>query len=597
MITTLINTRDEEVHIERAVRSALALGHVFVVDSGSTDETVAIARAAGAEVVEHEWAGYAEQKNWAREHLPLTTDWILHLDADEFLTSISRAEIGRAVEQAKRAGYYLPRQNIFLGRLLQHAWWYPDYQLRLFRRDRGRYEDRSVHEHVILDGEAGFLTNPIMHENLKGIDPFLDRHVRYAGLEALEMDGTESDEGTVRAGSLLSTWPDRRRALKRLVWKRVPSRAAARFLWMFVLRRGYRDGPQGRVYSELIAGYEGMIDAKRLEAATSSIPPAGDAAGLDDVRDLLVCPDCHQDLAWEDGHVDCTACGARFPITQGVSVLLPSSSQSGSQQDTGSDQKLGQAAFFDEGEGGAEFEVTRPHGTPRLHRWLLEEKFRRSVDALEGTLAGGTAIAVCGGSGMDAEHLARAGASVICADISLGASLRAKARADRYSLPITPIVADAEHLPLRAESVDLAYVHDGLHHLERPEAGLVEMARVARRAVSVTEPAQAAVTRLAVRLGIALDREKAGNRVARIAPRACARELDRRGFSVIGVTRYAMYYRHVPGPVVRALSVRPMAPLARALYRLANLVLGRFGNKVSIRAVRPGVTQPPGGSG
>jgi glycosyltransferase involved in cell wall biosynthesis len=323
LITTLINTRDEEVHIERAVRSAIALGPVFVVDSGSDDDTVAIARAGGAEVVEHEWAGYAEQKNWAREHLPLTTDWVLHLDADEFLTPISRAEIARAVASDDRSGYYIPRQNIFLGRLLKHAWWYPDYQLRLFRRDRGRYEERSVHEHVILDAEVGFLEHPIMHESLKGIDAFLARHVRYAGLEAAE--GARDSQGrALRAGRLLSNWPERRRALKRLVWTRMPSRAAVRFAWMFLVRRGYRDGPQGRVYSELIAAYEAMIDAKELEARTAELPAAGGAAGLDGMRDQLVCPDCREGLEWRADHASCATCRARFPIVNGVGMLLPS---------------------------------------------------------------------------------------------------------------------------------------------------------------------------------------------------------------------------------------------------------------------------------
>jgi SAM-dependent methyltransferase/uncharacterized protein YbaR (Trm112 family)/glycosyltransferase involved in cell wall biosynthesis len=588
VVTTLINTRDEAVHVARAVRSARPLGAVFVIDSGSTDATAVLAREAGAEVVEHEWRGYAEQKNWARENLPITTDWILHLDADEFLTSVSRTEIRQALSAGTASGFYLPRQNIFLGRLLKHAWWYPDYQLRLFRRDRGRYEDRSVHEHVILDGEVDFLSHPIIHENLKGIDAFLERHVRYAGLEAREMAVARATVDTTRPGNLFSNWPDRRRALKRLVWSRVPSRAAVRFLWLFLVRRGYRDGAHGRVYSELIASYEAMIDAKRLEAATAVLPPAGAGVELDP-RSLLVCPNCHQDLEWADDQASCRACEARFPIVDGIGVLLPSR-RDGFEAD---EQKVDQAAFFDRGEGGTEFEITRPHGTPRLHRWLLEEKFRRSVEGIEATLAGGTAVAVCGGSGMDAEFLARAGATVICADISLGASLRAKARAQRYGLPIVAVVADAERLPLRANAVDVAYVHDGLHHLGEPQKGLAEMARVARRAVSVTEPAQAIATRIAIRLGLALEREEAGNPVARVAPRRLAAALAARGFTVTGRKRYAMYYRHVPGPVIRALSLWPLAPLARGAYRVINLLLGPFGNKVAIRAVRVDPSERP----
>lgn len=117
---------------------------------------------------------------------------------------------------------------------------------------------------------------------------------------------------------------------------------------------------------------------------------------------------------------------------------------------------------------------------------------------------------------MDAEFLARSGATVISSDISLGAAKRSAERAKRYGLRILPLVADVEHLPFLDRSVDLVYVHDGLHHLEKPLAGIAEMSRVASRAVSVTEPAQAAATRLAVRFGLALEREDAGNRVARV---------------------------------------------------------------------------------
>jgi glycosyltransferase involved in cell wall biosynthesis len=265
-LTVIIPALDEELHIRRCVESALRLGPVLVVDGGSSDETRSIAERAGARVVDHPWEGYVAQKNWAIETLASASSWVLFLDADEWVTSELAAEIQEAICSEALAGYYLPRKNIFLGRLLKHAWWYPDYQLRLFRADRGRYEERLVHEHVLIDGKEGFLQHALMHENLKGIDAFMERHVRYARLEALEIlryqRGELSDQ---RRGRFLGSWPERRRALKLKVWYRLPGRPAIRFLWMFLVKRGFLDGKEGRIYCQLIAMYDAMINAKLAE--------------------------------------------------------------------------------------------------------------------------------------------------------------------------------------------------------------------------------------------------------------------------------------------------------------------------------------------
>lgn len=266
-VTTIIPTLDERIHIVRSVKSCLPLGPVFVVDSGSTDGTGEVAASAGASVVEHPWEGYAAQKNWALEHLPIETEWVLMLDADEFLTDRVRAEIISALSGSPVTnGYLIPRWNIFMGRLLKHAWWYPDYQLKLFRRDAGRYEKRAVHEHVIVTGTVGVLEQATYHANLKGIDAFLRRHERYAGLEAEEiLRYRRGDLRGRRAGRLFGSHQERRRALKMNVWYRLPARPLIRFVWMFVLRRGFLDGHEGLVYCELISAYEAMIDAKLLE--------------------------------------------------------------------------------------------------------------------------------------------------------------------------------------------------------------------------------------------------------------------------------------------------------------------------------------------
>jgi ubiquinone/menaquinone biosynthesis C-methylase UbiE/uncharacterized protein YbaR (Trm112 family) len=298
-----------------------------------------------------------------------------------------------------------------------------------------------------------------------------------------------------------------------------------------------------------------------------------------DLVELLVCPVCRASLAStaDDARLECASCGRDYPFHLEIPILLPS--------DGSSTHKARQVEFFDQ-DPADDFGVTRPRGAPELYGWLLREKFRRSVIGLEHLLPGATALTICGGSGVDAEFLARAGARVILSDISLGVVLQARERARRYGLDITLVVADAEALPFRDASVDVVYVHDGLHHLERPALGLAEMARVARRAVSVSEPAAAAATVAAVRLGLAEDEEEAGNRVRRLTLDEIARELSSRGFRPIRPHRYAMYYRHWPGRTMRVLSTRPLLPVAKAGLNVLNRVAGRFGNKLTVQAIR-----------
>lgn len=269
-VTTVVCTREEELHVQRVVKSARELGAVFVVDAGSSDRTQELAAAAGAIVVEHEWAGYSEQKNWALDHLPIETEWVLFLDADEFLTPALRDEIGVAIQRDDADGFWLPEMNIFMGRPLKHAWWYPAYQLRLFQREKGRFEQRKVHESVIVDGRLAFLKETLYHESLKGVDPYLERHLRYAQLEAEEMlrvrNGGRSGQ---REGRLFGSWPERRRFLKLRIWYRMPARPLVRFLWMYVVRRGFLDGRPGLVYCKLLAMYELLIDAKLAELTST----------------------------------------------------------------------------------------------------------------------------------------------------------------------------------------------------------------------------------------------------------------------------------------------------------------------------------------
>lgn len=310
--------------------------------------------------------------------------------------------------------------------------------------------------------------------------------------------------------------------------------------------------------------------------------------------EALRCPVCAGQVAWDVAPASCRSCGTPVDQVNGVAILV--ADRHGVEHDEIDhllghdhsegeiDHKTAQATYFDR-PGLVEFEIERPNGAPALYRYLLTEKARRAIAGL-GDLGERTALTVCGGSGMDAEFLARRGARVISADISIGASGRVVDRAGRHGVPITSIVADVEHLPFRDQSIDVVLVHDGLHHLVDPTTGIAEMARVARRAVSITEPARAVATSIAVRLGLALDREEAGNPVARLDPAAVVAQLEAAGFRIVRRERYAMLYRHVPGRAMRALSEPRVLPLVKTAWRWANRLVGRFGNKLVIVAER-----------
>ena len=285
----------------------------------------------------------------------------------------------------------------------------------------------------------------------------------------------------------------------------------------------------------------------------------------------VICPACRGPL----DELVCASCGAEYGFDDGVAVLLAEDVQA---------VKVRQAAWFDDLD--PEYEIERPAGTPAFHAWLLAEKFRRGTSAIRELLPGSTALAVCGGSGLDAEHLARAGADAITVDVSIGAAKRALERGRRHGVELTSVVADAEVLPFPDRGVDVVYVHDGLHHVDRPLVALAEMARVARRAVSVNEPARAAITGAAVSAGLALEREDAGNAVYRFSLDEVAGTLQDAGFRILLAERYAMLYRHEPGALSLLLSRRRLQSLAAGSVRTLGLLGGRIGNKLTVQAVR-----------
>jgi ubiquinone/menaquinone biosynthesis C-methylase UbiE len=292
--------------------------------------------------------------------------------------------------------------------------------------------------------------------------------------------------------------------------------------------------------------------------------------------DVAVCPNCRAAIVRDREPWACSACEASFPLDSGRVRALTS---------VDDDHKRAQAGFFDTAVD-PEYEIVRPRGTPLFHRWMLREKFRRSIGMVSEELSGASVLTICGGSGLDAEFLSAAGARVLCTDISPGAARRAAVRSVRFGVEFEVAVADAEALPFPDRSFEFVYVHDGLHHLERPFRGVEEMARVAKRGVCITEPARAALTRVAVRLGISTNEEDAGNAVERLTEPELRRVLAAAGFRAQEASRYLMYYRHEPGLPARALSGAITGAAARVAFCAINAAFGRVGNKLTIQAVR-----------
>ena len=232
-LSVVVITKDEESAIGRCLDSVRWADEIVVLDSGSTDRTVEIAREHGARVeVSADWPGFGPQKNRA---LALAGgEWVLSLDADEWVPEDLAAEIRGAIAAPDgHAGFELPRSSSFCGREMRHSGWWPDHILRLFRRDAARFSEDIVHERVLLDGRVGRLTRPLRHESFVSLHEVVDKMNRYstAGAQMRVMRGKGGSVGA----------------------------AVARGLWAFVrtyvLRAGFLDGREGFVLA--VANAEG----------------------------------------------------------------------------------------------------------------------------------------------------------------------------------------------------------------------------------------------------------------------------------------------------------------------------------------------------
>ncbi len=201
----IIITLNEQDSLAQCLQSVTEIAQeIIVVDSGSQDNTVAIAKQFGARVIINaQWPGFGAQKNLALSYA--SCPWVLSIDADESLTAELRAEITAVLEQPKDDGYLLPRQSYFLGKQVRYSGWYPDYVLRLFRRTQAQFSNSLVHESVVLHGKIGRLSYPLQHDSYRDQHEVQTKTERYAlaGAQQMYQQGKKafSSQALIHAGA------------------------------------------------------------------------------------------------------------------------------------------------------------------------------------------------------------------------------------------------------------------------------------------------------------------------------------------------------------------------------------------------------------
>lgn len=269
MISIVVLTHNEEANLPRCLASVAFSDDIWVIDSGSVDRTLELARAAGAHVVVRAFDSFALQRNFAMAQ-DLRHEWVLHLDADEVVTPELQAELLALASGAATAFpvYKVPSRLIFMGRWLRHAGMYPAYQVRFGRARELRFVDHGHGQREVQDAaEVGTLRSPLDHHNFsKGINDWFQRHLRYARLEASQV--RDHGHSRVPLSQLFDADPTARRRALKSVAGRLPARPLLRFLYSYVVRGGFLDGRAGYHYSRMLAIYQYLIDLNLLELTT-----------------------------------------------------------------------------------------------------------------------------------------------------------------------------------------------------------------------------------------------------------------------------------------------------------------------------------------
>lgn len=260
-ISVIVPVRNEARNLPRCLESLRQFAEVYVIDSQSSDESVELARTAGAKIVQFYYqGGWPKKRQWALNTLPLKYEWVLLLDADEVVTPSLAREIRAAISDPAINGYHLGLQMWFLGRPLRFSgarFW----KTSLFRRKKGRFEcrlaaqdssmaDMEVHEHVIVDGSTTFLKEPLIHHNVDSLSRYIRKHDEYSNWESEVLSQTLGPEDL--QPHLFGSQAQRRRWLKKKFFA-LPGSPVALFLYRYLFCFGFLDGVPGLIYCGLQA--------------------------------------------------------------------------------------------------------------------------------------------------------------------------------------------------------------------------------------------------------------------------------------------------------------------------------------------------------
>jgi glycosyltransferase involved in cell wall biosynthesis len=267
-VSVIILTRDEEANIRRCLASVAWADQVVVLDSGSADDTVLIAKTLGAEVVERPWLGFSAQREFALRLPLLRHDWVYFVDADQWVSPQLAQEVASKLRAPDCAAFAHRFRLVFQRTWIRHCGWYSaSWNVQLMDRRHARYDGSPVGERVEVDGPVRRLDNDIVDDDLKGLAAWLRKHVSYAQLEAgrrgrpvpvaARLRALRQRENDVR--------PLTRAVLKDVIFPSVPAKPTAIFIYMYLLRLGMLDGPAGLRFCIFHAWYETSVAALRAE--------------------------------------------------------------------------------------------------------------------------------------------------------------------------------------------------------------------------------------------------------------------------------------------------------------------------------------------
>lgn len=265
-LVVIILTYNESIHIERAIKNVSGWADkIIILDSHSEDETVEKAKLHNVEIMYRKFDNYKNQREFAIDHVKNQTQWLLFLDADEYLTDALKAEIKIAINQPDIEGYYLPRRFIFMNKWIKWGGYYPTYLLRLFRPNKASLHG-IINEHIKISGKKGHLKNDFVDHNLKSISNWIEKHNCYTTFEAEQLlNFKTNNENSLQA---ISGQGGRKQWIKHHIWNKFPLviRPFIYFIYRYFIRLGFLDGKEGFIYHFLQGFWLWLlVDIKYIE--------------------------------------------------------------------------------------------------------------------------------------------------------------------------------------------------------------------------------------------------------------------------------------------------------------------------------------------